>query len=390
MHVGHPGKGIRPLAEVGADSPQHGVDEEVAEDPVQIARVHARTRQKQLLPHGNHRAGEPVPVEDVVQLYARGKSDSLQRIAAAHRVLQPVRVGDGQCGPDGYPPRVADVVPAHDGVDVQLEPAAIGRNRVAAPGRVGRHLQTGEKRRIDVPLLPRRLLRHEDPVQGLVDIRRRGYGGTGLRNRKLGQAKRRKQNQGKGHDDQPDQEPGPPRDGAREPTRRGARQGPPSPGAVGCGSAGVRENPLGPKAVSVQGGGNAGAGLPGRSSLRDASQNPPAVPAALTSIRRFAGAPYELARRKLCSPGARGTGARELPGSLRGKNCAGKGARSVPREVESAPAHTTRRFPLNRRRSRALADVLALEDCDHNSYHHIDICRGPYYYFASRGGELCP
>src|SRR5208337_313429 len=38
----------------------------------------------------------------------------------------------------------------------------------------------------------------------------------------------------------------------------------------------------------------------------------------------------------------------------------------------------------------ALAHVLALEDCDHNSYHHIDICRGPYYYFASGGRGTLP
>ncbi len=76
---------------------------------------------------------------------------------------------------------------------------------------------------------------------------------------------------------------------------------------------------------------------------------------------------------------------------LRRKNCAGeRGSRSRGR-VDTAPAHTVGGCSHVHGRSRALAHVLALEDCDHScSYHHIDICCGPYYYLASGGGERCP
>ena len=130
--------------------------------------------------------------------------------------------------------------------------------------------------------------------------------------------------------------------------------------------------------------------------MREYALGPKAVPVrrvrrtvALISSRPSAGAFYELALQEAVLCGGTRNRHMRFPGSLRGKNRSRQGGRCVPGEVDSAPAHTSRRCPQMHGESRSLAHVLALEDCDHNSYHHIDICRGPYYYFASGGGELC-
>lgn len=122
------------------------------------------------------------------------------------------------------------------------------------------------------------------------------------------------------------------------------------------------------------------AGLSCRLPRRGTPQNPRST-AMRILCRASARASNELALQKAVL--SRGTETRRprFMRGLRSKNRAGKRGARTRGQIAIVPAYTAGGCPEVHGRSRALAHVLALEDCDHScSYHHIDICCGPYYY----------